>query len=212
MSASARAASDLTPFPDSPSPSPPHIPPRPLWRPQNASTYKHYERWATANGFSRQNIVNDGTTSGTGGIGAVADFDLVVRSRKLDEDILVVAGDMYFNPSSFDLDGILRYSKSRDGSLVCYYTLSDDEDASARGICEVDDNNRVTAFYEKPAPGAYVRGGRGGDGGAWKGTQVGSPRSKRRPPRADGPSFLFRRFSPCPQARPLLGWPVWSST
>lgn len=120
---------------------------------QNASTYKHYERWATANGFARQNIVNDGTTSGTGGIGAVADFDLVVRGRRLDEDILVVAGDMHFNPSSFDLDGILRFAESRDGSLVCNYQLQDGEDASTRGICEVDSDNRITAFYEKPASG-----------------------------------------------------------
>jgi len=75
---------------------------------QNADKYKHYERWATAHGFPRENIINDGTTSGTGGIGALTDFDLVLRSRRVDDDVLVVAGDMLFNPKSFDLDGVAR--------------------------------------------------------------------------------------------------------
>lgn len=47
----------------------------------DAPFLKHYERWATANGFPRENIINDGTTANTGGVGAVADFDLALRCK-----------------------------------------------------------------------------------------------------------------------------------
>eukprot|EP00043_Microstomoeca_roanoka_P008807 m.84615 g.84615 ORF g.84615 m.84615 type:complete len:617 (-) comp14393_c7_seq2:1547-3397(-) len=119
----------------------------------NAEKYKHYERWATANGFPRQNIINDGTTSGTGGIGAIADLDLAIRSRTIDDDLLVVSGDMVFHPKSFDLEGVLRYFSTRGGELACYYTLSPGEDPSTRGILELSDDQLVTNFFEKPNEG-----------------------------------------------------------
>ncbi|EGD74001.1 hypothetical protein PTSG_05698 [Salpingoeca rosetta] len=119
----------------------------------NAEKYKHYERWATANGFPRQNIINDGTTSSTGGIGAIADLDLAIRSRSIDDDLLVVSGDMLFNPKSFDLDGVLQYFKARGGELSCYYAMHPGEDSTSRGILELNEDHQVTNFFEKPKPG-----------------------------------------------------------
>lgn len=52
--------------------------------------YKHYERWATANDFPVENVVNDGSTTLEDRLGAVADLELVIRSRKLQDDIMVV--------------------------------------------------------------------------------------------------------------------------
>lgn len=52
--------------------------------------YKHYERWATANDFPVENVVNDGSTTLEDRLGAVADLQLVIRSRKLQDDIMVV--------------------------------------------------------------------------------------------------------------------------
>ena len=55
------------------------------------SRYKHYERWATANDFPVANVVNDGSTTLEGRLGAMADLELVIRSRKLHDDIMVVS-------------------------------------------------------------------------------------------------------------------------
>lgn len=52
--------------------------------------YKHYERWATANDFPVENIVNNGSTTLQDQLGAVADLVLAIRSRKLQDDIMVV--------------------------------------------------------------------------------------------------------------------------
>lgn len=52
--------------------------------------YKHFERWATANDFPVENVINDGSTTLEDRLGAVADLQLAVRSRKLEDDIMVV--------------------------------------------------------------------------------------------------------------------------
>lgn len=53
--------------------------------------YKHYERWATANDFPVENLVNDGSTTLEDRLGAVADLELAIRSRGLKDDIMVVS-------------------------------------------------------------------------------------------------------------------------
>ncbi len=47
----------------------------------NAEKFKHFERWASANGFPRQNVINDGTTSHTGNLGALPDLLLAIRAK-----------------------------------------------------------------------------------------------------------------------------------
>ena len=75
----------------------------------NADKYKHYERWATANQFPIENIINDGTTTAANAIGAVTDFQLAINTRNIDEDVLVVAGDMLFDENALDITQVVRY-------------------------------------------------------------------------------------------------------
>ncbi|TKS81467.1 hypothetical protein D9C73_015572 [Collichthys lucidus] len=93
----------------------------------NADKYKHYERWATANDFPVENVVNDGSTTLEDRLGAVADLQLAIRSRKLEDDIMV------------------------PGELIIYYELEESEKSSSRGIVEVcPDTHRISRFLEKP--------------------------------------------------------------
>ena len=63
----------------------------------NADKYKHFERWATASEFPVINILNDGTTSHEARLGALADIELCLRVKNIvDEEVLVIAGDMMF--------------------------------------------------------------------------------------------------------------------
>ena len=41
------------------------------------------ERWASASGFPRGNIINDGCTAETGNAGALHDILLAVRAKKV---------------------------------------------------------------------------------------------------------------------------------
>ncbi|XP_069391182.1 glucuronokinase with putative uridyl pyrophosphorylase [Paralichthys olivaceus] len=120
----------------------------------NADKYKHYERWATANDFPVENVVNDGSTTLEDRLGAVADLELAIRSRKLQDDIMVIAGDMLCADQNFDIAQVIRFFRSKPGELIIYYELEESEKSSSRGIVEVcPDTHRITRFLEKPQDG-----------------------------------------------------------
>ncbi|MCL4125542.1 UNVERIFIED_CONTAM: hypothetical protein GTU68_028943 [Idotea baltica] len=121
----------------------------------NADKYKHFERWATASDFPLENLINDGSTLPSNSLGALTDFELVLRTRKLwDCDIMVIAGDMLFQDCKFDMTQVLDYFRHHpDGDLAIYYNMHDFETTSSRGIVEVcPQTNRITKFLEKPSP------------------------------------------------------------
>jgi glucuronokinase len=88
----------------------------------NADKFKHFERWASSSEFLVENIINDGTTSYESRLGAVTDFDLVLRIKAdqcQGQDIMVVAGDMMFQVC-VNLTCFMRknlFTKSTDKSL-----------------------------------------------------------------------------------------------
>uniref|UniRef100_A0A3Q1GXS8 Uncharacterized protein n=1 Tax=Anabas testudineus TaxID=64144 RepID=A0A3Q1GXS8_ANATE len=120
----------------------------------NADKYKHYERWATANDFPVENVINDGSTTLEDRLGAVADLQLAIHSRKLQDDIVVIAGDMLCADQNFDIAQVIRFFRSKPGELIIYYELEESEKSSSRGIVEVcPDTHRIHRFLEKPQEG-----------------------------------------------------------
>ncbi|KAJ3590523.1 hypothetical protein NHX12_008473 [Muraenolepis orangiensis] len=117
----------------------------------NADKFKHFERWATANEFPVENVINDGSTTLEDRLGAVADLELVIRSRRLHDDIMVIAGDMLCADQNFDIAQVIRFFRSKPGELAIYYELEEGEKASSRGMVEVcPDTHRINRFLEKP--------------------------------------------------------------
>ncbi|KAM9299288.1 uncharacterized protein PAF06_016336 [Gastrophryne carolinensis] len=120
----------------------------------NADKYKHYERWSTAHDFPVENIINDGTTTYETRLGAVADLELAISCKKLNDDIMVIAGDMLCADQNFNMAQVLKFFKLKGGELAIYYELEESESAASRGIVEVcPDTHRITRFYEKPQHG-----------------------------------------------------------
>ena len=120
----------------------------------NADKYKHYERWATANDFPVENIINDGSTTLDTSLGSVSDFELALRHKNVKDPVMVVSGDMLFEDQNFDVGQVIRYFQLRDGELAIYYEMESYEDTRTRGIVEVDARtNRIVKFFEKPGLG-----------------------------------------------------------
>uniref|UniRef100_A0AAQ4R4Z0 Glucuronokinase with putative uridyl pyrophosphorylase n=1 Tax=Gasterosteus aculeatus aculeatus TaxID=481459 RepID=A0AAQ4R4Z0_GASAC len=120
----------------------------------NADKYKHFERWATANDFPVENVINDGSTTLEDRLGAVADLELAIRSRRLADDVMVIAGDMLCADQNFDVAQVIRFFRSEPGELIIYYELEESEKSSSRGIVEVcRDTHRINRFFEKPHEG-----------------------------------------------------------
>ena len=106
----------------------------------NARFAGDFERWARGKGIR---IHNDGTTSNEDRLGAIGDIQFV----GLDDDLLVVAGDNLFDYSLADYEA---YWRERDGSCIAVLDVGDRELANQYGIVEVDENDRVIGFVEKP--------------------------------------------------------------
>ena len=107
----------------------------------NARFAPDFDRWAEDKDV---HVHNDGTTSNDDRLGAIGD----IRFVGLDDDLLVVAGDNLFDFSLADYES---YWRAKDGSCVAVHDVGDRELAKKYGIVDVDEDDRVTNFVEKPA-------------------------------------------------------------
>ena len=123
----------------------------------NGAKYKAYERWATSKGLPVRNVVNNGTTTKEGRLGAARDLlKGLTRAKATDEDVLVFGGENIFY-EGFDIEGPLRYFETTvksKGSLALTYELSEDEPQNKRGVAIVDSKTKkILKFWEKPTDG-----------------------------------------------------------
>ena len=106
----------------------------------NARFAEDFARWAEGKDVV---VHNDATTSNEERLGAIGDIQFV----GLDDDLLVIAGDNLFD---YSLDDYEAYWRARDGSCIAVFDVGDPELAKQYGIVDVDENDRVTDFIEKP--------------------------------------------------------------
>jgi glucose-1-phosphate thymidylyltransferase len=107
----------------------------------NARFAADFERWAEHKDVM---VHNDGTTSNEDRLGAIGD----IRFVGLDDELLVIAGDNLFDYSLADYEA---YWREREGSCIAVLDVGDRELARKYGIVDVDENDRVIGFVEKPA-------------------------------------------------------------
>jgi glucose-1-phosphate thymidylyltransferase len=118
-----------------------------------------FETWAQRGDRPLPIVVHDdGTTSNDDRLGAIGDIRFVLdRAQLRNEDLLVVAGDNVFE---FDLRGFVAFWRSKgDGSAIGVHDVGDRELARQYAVLELDDDDRVTFFVEKPeAPTSTLAG------------------------------------------------------
>lgn len=106
-----------------------------------------FERWArTKAGIT---VHDDGTTSNEDRLGAMGDVAFTLERAKIDDDVLVVAGDNLFDYALADFTAFWR-SKGV-ASAVAVLDVGDLRLASQYGVVDVAGDERITSFVEKPA-------------------------------------------------------------
>ncbi len=78
--------------------------------------------------------------------GAVGSLNFWVNTKNIAEDLLVIAGDNYFE---FDLAQFIAAYNGKN-ALVAVYDIGDKSKASQFGVVQLD-KNRIAKFEEKPA-------------------------------------------------------------
>ena len=105
-----------------------------------------FEEWARQR--TDVTVVDDGTSSNETRLGAVRDIELGIRSRGVQEDLLVMAGD---NLLSFSLEGFLDYFREKGTTCIMRFYQPDLNKLHKSGVAEVDDQGRILSMEEKPS-------------------------------------------------------------
>ena len=106
-----------------------------------------FEDWA-ARSSQVIRVVDDGTSTNETRLGAVRDIQFAIEQLRLDDDMLVMAGD---NLLDFSLAGFIRYSQEKNATCVMRYYEADEAKLSRSGVAQVDVDDRVLSMEEKPA-------------------------------------------------------------
>jgi len=116
----------------------------------NAKFANQFQAWA--DGYrarkARLNftIVNDGSTDEGNRLGAIGDLHLVLTRERIDDDMIVVAGDNLFSQS---LEGFGQFCCNRKSPVLGVYDIGDLEKMKRYGGIHTNGEGRITSFEEK---------------------------------------------------------------
>lgn len=118
----------------------------------NAKFAGHFREWAED--YRRNNpgaavtIVDDRSTDDSNKLGAIGDINLVLKDAKIDDDVVVVAGDNLFSES---LEGFQDFCREHNAPVLGVYDVGNLEEIKKYNAIETDNDGRITFFEEKPA-------------------------------------------------------------
>jgi glucose-1-phosphate thymidylyltransferase len=117
----------------------------------NAKFAGQFQEWADNYRATKAQInftiINDGSTDDSNKLGAIGDLNLVLEREKIDDDLLVVAGDNLFSQS---LEKFGQYCRSRNAPVLALYDVGNLEEIKKYNAITIDAEGRITFFEEKP--------------------------------------------------------------
>lgn len=105
----------------------------------------HFIDW-TGTKPQKITVLDDGTMSNETRLGAVKDIQFAMDALKVDEDVLVIAGD---NVLDFSLTEFISYAKEKNTSCIMRYYEPDAKKLLKSGVVTVDENDKVSNMTEK---------------------------------------------------------------
>ncbi len=106
----------------------------------------HFTAWAKGKP-QKITVVDDGTDSNETRLGAVKDVQFAIETLRLDDDMLVIAGD---NLLDFSLTAFIRYAQEKKTSCIMRYFEERLEKLQKTGVITVDGEDKILQMEEKP--------------------------------------------------------------
>jgi glucose-1-phosphate thymidylyltransferase len=115
----------------------------------NAKFAGQFQQWADGyRGAQLQfTIVNDGSTDDSNKLGAIGDIHFVLQTQRVDDDLIVVAGDNLFSQK---LDAFGQVCREKNAPVLALYDVGDLEQIKKYNSISTDAAGRITFFEEKP--------------------------------------------------------------
>jgi glucose-1-phosphate thymidylyltransferase len=116
----------------------------------NNRFFKNFQEWASKHKTAKKiTTINDKTLTNEERLGAIGDIQLVLDEKKIDEDLLIIAGDNLF---SFKMRSFIEFAKTRPSNCsIVLHNIGSREEARKYGVVKIDEKNRLLSFAEKPA-------------------------------------------------------------
>lgn len=117
----------------------------------NAKFAGHFQKWSdeyrAAKSKLNFTIVNDGSTDDSNKLGAIGDIHFVIEKEKVDDDIVIVAGDNLFSDKLGDFGEFIR---RKNAPVLALYDVGSLEEIKKYNSISVDADGKITFFEEKP--------------------------------------------------------------
>lgn len=114
----------------------------------NEKFHTHFEEWAkTYSGGKKVKVLNDHTTNNDNRLGAIGDLKYVIDNEGIDDEILVMASDNIFG---FSLNDFVSVYREKNADMICAHPIENKELLHSMGVVELDADNKVLSFEEKP--------------------------------------------------------------
>ena len=112
----------------------------------NHKFINHFNMWKKKR---TENIIvlDDGSTANENRLGAVKDIEFAIKSENINDNILVLAGDNLLN---FSLNDFIDFAKSKNTNAIMTYKENEIARLQRTGVIELDKDNKVLSFEEKP--------------------------------------------------------------
>ncbi|MFA5369561.1 MAG: nucleotidyltransferase family protein [Candidatus Omnitrophota bacterium] len=116
----------------------------------NSKFFNTFSSWAGAYKCrARVHVINDGAQALDQRKGSIGDVIFAIGRKKINTDILVVAGDNLFD---FSLNGFIKKARAHShGVWIGLFDVGDKNAAKNYGVVGLNEDSSIASFEEKPA-------------------------------------------------------------
>ena len=114
----------------------------------NAKLAGHFNAFLSGyKGKKPISVIDDGTWDNEHRLGAIADLSLAIERAKIDDDVMVLAGDNLFD---FSLKDFTSFFNDVQADCITTYYEESLEALNRTGVAELGPKSQVLSFEEKP--------------------------------------------------------------
>ena len=117
----------------------------------NAKFAGHFQEWSDHYRATKAKlnftIVNDGSTDDSNKLGAIGDILYVLKTQRVNDDVVVVAGDNLFSEK---LGGFGQCCRQKQAPVLALYDVGNLEEIRKYNSITLHGEGRITFFEEKP--------------------------------------------------------------
>lgn len=113
----------------------------------NGKYYNDYIKWKDeVNNPIKIKVLNDGVDFEDKKLGMIGDMIFAINSEGIDENIMIIAGDSYFE---FSLEQPYRFFKKEEKDILMFKELEEIEEVRKMGVALLDSDNKIIFYEEK---------------------------------------------------------------